>query len=351
MPKLTCPKCKQPIELKAVPADYKVKCGSCSAQFTLKAPAAAGNTARPAPAATTAKTSSGAAASAKARPVDPNDPFASIDLNTLGKGNRVDFGVAPVASGVAESPVGGSAPWLPGNSAAYVPLTEEEAANLTANAGKPGSKSVASMPTKTAPKKSAINGVTIAVGSLVALMVIGVFVIAVVAGKAGSGGGAAVAERPQFKVPTEWEVFSQKGVDGIMPKVEKKKNRIPGSFDGRLTQSPVTQSYFLFYVTDQVSGEINAERMAKVARGIISGDVLGPSEITVAGHKGWRGSHATGVFLPLDDRFILRGYMAYSATKTGFDPDLKIDSVAEQAEINLFKEQLYVGKKPGMFGF
>ncbi|MFO0943549.1 MAG: hypothetical protein U0930_22665 [Pirellulales bacterium] len=167
MPKLQCPKCKQPIEIKAVPADNKVKCGSCSAEFTLKSPAKTGaatasaSSSKPGAASGPAKPSSansGAAKAGAAKPVsatsaapakqtatkptiaaqanaaavDPNDPFAAIDLNNIGKAKRVDFGVAPIPTGVAESPIGNNAPWLAENKPAYKPLSEQEAAAMAA---------------------------------------------------------------------------------------------------------------------------------------------------------------------------------------------------------------------------
>jgi hypothetical protein len=374
MPKLQCPKCKHPIELKSMPADNRVRCANCKAEFSLKAPApkqaaasgaAAGVavSAKPTqPVATSQAAASKASTAARpaTRPVDPNDPFASIDLNSLGKGNRVDLGVAPIATGVVESPQSNMAPWLPGNSAAYVPLTEEEAAALTQSAGKGGSKASLSTPSPVVRPKSNM-GITIAVASLLVLMAGGAIVAAVVVSKSGSGGSTQAAkEKPTFRIPDGFEVITLKGVDGIIPKNEDKKSKVPGGFDGRIARSSKTGSYFLFCVTDQLGGEINQEKVSKAARGMLHGDILGGSEITVAGYKGWQGSHATGVFLPermavemipIEDRFIVRGYITASSMQSGFDPDAKFDYEAEKAEVDMFKESIYIGKKPGMFGF
>lgn len=199
MPKLQCPKCKQPIEIKSLPADNRVKCGSCSAEFALKSkesaakptPTAAAKVAtvssKPANPATSTKPagSTTSAAATKSAPaskasatstaaVDPNDPFANLDLNTLGKPKRVDLGVAPIPTGVAESPTADKAPWLAGNQPAYAPLSEAEAQALANpyQADKPKK-------TRPTPKKMSL-GTTIAVISILVLMAGGSIVAAVI---------------------------------------------------------------------------------------------------------------------------------------------------------------------------
>lgn len=213
MPKLQCPKCKQPIEISALPADNRVKCGSCSAEFTLKAsaPKAAQATAssaasgKPAAAATakvtagspntTATTSSKPAATAKpttqaGSPSKPkatganqgnsnqvseaDDPFSSLDIESLGKSKRVDLGVAPISSGMSESPQGDRAPWLPGNAISYRPLTEAEAAAL--QSGVKQTEGGAPLPPPKSNKTMTIAVIAVLVlmagGSIVAAMIV-----------------------------------------------------------------------------------------------------------------------------------------------------------------------------------
>ncbi len=198
MPKLQCPKCKQPIEIKSLPADNKVKCGSCSAEFALKAPAKAGVStsgsgsgssgqpaSKPAQSAAAAKPPvdskkasskpSVAKPSQTAATADPNDPFAALDLNTIGKSKRVDFGVAPVPAGVSESPVGNNAPWLAENKPAYKPLSETEAAAMAS--GNPY-QAAADGSVARAPKKSNLG--------------LNIFVIVVLVAMAGGSLAAAI---------------------------------------------------------------------------------------------------------------------------------------------------------------
>lgn len=202
MPKLQCPKCKQPIELKSMPADNKVKCGSCSSEFALKAPAKASSTSssasKPAAASSAAKTGSSTpnptakttasasqtttkpAASAKpsaapAATTDPNDPFAALDLNSLGKPKRVDLGVAPIPASVNESPIGNNAPWLAENKPAYKPLSEQEAAAMASGNPYQAADGTASP----APKKSNL-GINIFVIVVLVLMAGGSLTAAII---------------------------------------------------------------------------------------------------------------------------------------------------------------------------
>lgn len=349
MPKLPCPKCKQTIEIQAIPAGNRIRCGSCGAEFSVKPPAKAA-------AATVASSSNATAGEQLRQPSDPNDPFASIDLNNLGRARRVDLGVAPMPTGPIESPTGNMAPWLPGNAPVYVPISPDQAEAMAS-----GSKQFDNAVTVVAPKKSNAK-VMILVGTVLLMMAGGSIVAAVMVAGKSSGGGApvAAAERPTFKIPEGFELITIKGVDGIIPKSEAKKSKIPGGFDGRIAESPRTSSIFVFAVTDQLGGEITQEKVSKAVRGMLHGDILTGQEITVAGHKGWQGSYATGVYLPerttiemipIEDRFIIRGYIMRSSMQNGFDPDAKFDTEAEQAELKMFKESIYIGKKPGMFGF
>ncbi len=83
---------------------------------------------------------------------------------------------------------------------------------------------------------------------------------------------------------------------------------------------------------------------------------------TVGGFPGFRGTYSVGLFLPdrcmiemipLEDRFIVRGYMAWSSEVSNQGGDAteagKIDSKKEQEEFKHFSEALYVGPKPGFF--
>ncbi len=211
MPTLQCPKCKQPIEIKSMPADNRVKCGSCSAEFSLKAPAkpagqaksdsakvssekaeksktpaassAKPTTAKPTsskptsakPASTKPATASAGKSSTSSATAEADDPFAAIDLNSLGKSKRVDLGVAPVQAGAMESPSGGMAPWLPGNAPAYVPISQADAA-AASKGGKAGNATAKITP---AAKKSNL-GVTIAVIAVLVMMAGGSIVAAII---------------------------------------------------------------------------------------------------------------------------------------------------------------------------
>lgn len=209
-----------------MPADNRVKCGSCSAEFSLKAPAkpsgqsksdaakvssektekskssAPGSakptssnptaskptsakptstnppSAKPAASKPSAKpaTVSAGKSSASSATAEADDPFAAIDLNSLGKSKRVDLGVAPVQTGAMESPSGGMAPWLPGNAPAYVPIPQAEAAAASKGGGKAGNEVARIAP---AAKKSNL-GVTIAVIAVLVMMAGGSIVAAII---------------------------------------------------------------------------------------------------------------------------------------------------------------------------
>ncbi len=205
MPTLQCPKCKQPIEIKSMPADNRVKCGSCSAEFSLKAPAKpagqaksdstkvssekteksksqAANSAKPTAAKptsskpTSAKPATASAGKSSTSTAEADDPFAAIDLNSLGKSKRVDLGVAPVQTGAMESPSGGMAPWLPGNAPAYVPIQQTDATAASKSGANPGNQAAKLTP---AAKKSNL-GVTIAVITVLVMMAGGSIVAAII---------------------------------------------------------------------------------------------------------------------------------------------------------------------------
>lgn len=196
-----------------MPADNRVKCGSCSAEFSLKAPAkptvqaksdsakvssvkaeksksppaiaAKPTTTKPTaskptsskPASTKpASTSAGKTSTSSAATAEADDPFAAIDLNSLGKSKRVDLGVAPVQTGAMESPSGGMAPWLPGNAPAYVPIPQSEATPASKGGGKAGKEAAKISP---AAKKSNL-GVTIAVIAVLVMMAGGSIVAAII---------------------------------------------------------------------------------------------------------------------------------------------------------------------------
>ncbi len=113
---------------------------------------------------------------------------------------------------------------------------------------------------------------------------------------------------------------------------------------------------------DAIAGEVNEEKVGKATRSLLGGDILPSGSINVGGFPGFRGTYSVGLFLPdrcmiemipLEDRFIVRGYMAWSSEVSNQGGDAteagKIDSKKEQEEFKHFSEALYVGPKPGFF--
>jgi DNA-directed RNA polymerase subunit M/transcription elongation factor TFIIS len=202
MAKLQCPKCKHTIEISQKPADNKVTCDSCQAQFSLKSPAKA-VAASSSKASATSSNSSAKTSAATGKPTtkpagksqaDPKgstvgksvnaekaaDPFSAIDLSAMGRGKRVDLGVAPISSAASESPQSNLAPWLAGNASAYVPLSESEVAAMKGDIKGQSDGSVAK-PSSSAKPKSNLKSIII-VSTVLTLMLIGAVVAAVIAG-------------------------------------------------------------------------------------------------------------------------------------------------------------------------
>ena len=167
---------------------------------------------------------------------------------------------------------------------------------------------------------------------------------------------------PKIKVPAGWQPVSIKGVACILPvAADDEEYKIPGNFNGRVVVSPESNSLFLFGVMDAIYGDDNAEQVCKVTRKLLGGDILEGGQFETAGLKGYKGNYSVGIFLPdrthilmipTEDRFIIKGYIAYSEMVSGGGGDtLDIDKVKEQDEITSFTDALHVGPKPGFFGW
>jgi hypothetical protein len=134
-------------------------------------------------------------------------------------------------------------------------------------------------------------------------------------------------------------------------------------FDGetRTCVSSKTDSFFLLHATKAGSSEVSIpDGMAKNAKMVLGGDVLGAAENSRGPCKGIRGSLATATFFPdmrveaykHDGRFFIIGYASGSSqgSKAGNDTS-GVDRNAEDEEINTFLDSLHIGPAPGIFGF
>lgn len=334
MPKLKCPKCSSEIVIPALPPDRKVSCTACQASFVIKLPN------KPTPKAPTSL--SGA-----------NDPFAlpGQDLGGPDLGG-LDLGGFPAAPGQAAGLSGGYG----------VPMGYSAAAPTASSSTKSGGKSKSKTKSKSGGSNSK-TGLYVAIGVLVVLLLGGTIAGAIAL--AGGKSKQAMGDRPKIQLPPfgGWEGIKLKGVYGIMPAAgEGEEESIPGSFNGKVRYSSTTESLYLFGVMDAISGDANEEKCCKAARSLLGGDVLPGGAITVNGYAGFRGTYSVGVFLPdrtmiqmfpLEDRFIVRGYLAKSARMSNSGGDamevMKVDTQKETEEFKYFDQALYVGPKPGFF--
>jgi DNA-directed RNA polymerase subunit RPC12/RpoP len=327
MPKLKCPKCTTEINLAALPPDRKVQCASCGTSFLIKPPAQS----------QAQKKAAAAAATGIEDPFAlPGPDLSGLDLGSPATGSPA----APWATGATGAGAGGYAAPV-----AKAPTT--------------GGSKMRSMKQKKSNGQRKKGALIFVIASTVVLLLACVIGAAVM--MSGGGGSKATADRPKIHLPEGWKPVKFKGVYGILPNAENSR-QLPGNFNGKVVTSPATNSLFLFGVMDAISGEVNEERVGKATRSLLGGDILPGGEIDVAGYRGFRGTYSVGVFLPdrcmiqmipLEDRFILRGYLPYSAMVSNRGGDVtaigNLDTEKEQQEWEHFSKALYVGPKPGFF--